>query len=114
METALQAGGADVASWIHELPSEFHDAKGGFMVESMLQVLCYLEQVKIAAKNDKEATSVLETLEQYRRLSLLKKDDDDLDQRLYNDRKVRKLVVSNLLTIILVLNTGSTLWSTVE
>ena len=114
METALPAGGADVASWIHKLPSEFQDAKGGFMVESMFLALCYLEQVKIATKNDKEATSVLEMLEQYRRLRLLKKDDDDLDQRLYNDRKVRKLVVSNLLTIILVLNTGGTLQTTVE
>ena len=80
------------------------------MAESMWLALRYLGQFK-AAGNDKEATSVPEMLEQQRRLSLLKDGDDDLDQRLYDNPKVRKLIVSNLLTIVLVLSTGSTLWS---
>ena len=114
MGTALPAGRANVAGWIQELPSEFQDAKGGFMAESMWLALRYFGQVKIAAENDKEAKSVIELLEQQRRLGLLKDGDDDLDQRLYDRPKVRKLVVSNLLTIVLVLNTGSTLWSTLK
>ena len=84
------------------------------MAESMWLALRYFGHVKIAAENDKEATSVIEMLEQQRRLSLLKDGDDDLDQRLYDRPEVRKLVVSNLLTIVLVLNTGSTLWSTLK
>ena len=113
METALPAGRANVAGWIQELPSEFQDAKGGFMAESMWLALRYFGQVKIAAGNEKETDSVFEMLEQQRRLSLLRDGDGDLDQRLYNDPKVRKLVVSNLLTLVLVLNTGSTFLSTV-
>ena len=113
METALPAGRANVAGWIQELPSELQDAKGGFMAESMWLALRYFGQVKIAAGNEKETDSVIELLEQQRRLSLLQDGDDDLDQRLYNDPKVRKLVVSNLLTLVLVLNTGSTFWSSV-
>ena len=113
MERALPAGSANVAGWIQELPSIFQDAKGGFMAGLMSLALRYFDQFEIAIGNDKEATSMREMLVQRQYLRVLQDGDGDLDQRLYENPKVRKLVVSNLLTVVLVLNTGIMLWSTV-
>ena len=114
METALPAGRANVPGWIRELPTKYQDANGGVMNDLMLLIDRYLEQVRIAAGNNEEATSVLEMLELQSRFSLLTDGDSDLDQRLHRDPEVRKQVVSNLLIVVLVLNTGSTFWSSLK
>ena len=81
------------------------------MNDMMSLAVRYFGHVERAAGNDKEATPVLEMLELQKMFSLLIDSDSDLDQRLYDDPAVRDLVVSNLLTPILVLSTGSIIYS---
>ena len=111
METALPAGRANIPGWIRELPTRYQDANGGVINDMMSLILRYFGLVRIAAGDDVEATSVHKMLELQGFFGLLTDRNSDLDQRLYIDPKVRKQVVSNLLTVVLVLKTGSTIWS---
>ena len=112
--TLLPPDGKLVDDWIQDLPIEFQDVNEGVMTALMTLTLLYFHQVDIAARNDPVASSVLEVIEQQHRFRLLIDSDGDLDQRLGDQLAVRKLVVSNLTAIVLVLSTGSALCSTLE
>ena len=113
-DTLLPADGKPVDDWIQHLPAEFQDVNEGVMKALMSLTLLYFQQVEIAAGNDPVASSVLEVIEQQNRFRILIDSDGDLDQRLGDQLKVRKLVVSILTTIVLVFSTGSALRSTLE
>ena len=74
------------------------------MNDLMRLALSYLEQIKLPAMKHRSAVSVLE--EHQHRMCLLK-DDSKLDTRLAEAPQMRKLFVSNLLSLVLLLSTGA-------
>ena len=98
------AGIRTIDHWIQDLPKEFSDVDGGIVKDLMRLALCYLEQFRLPAMKHRDAASVLE---EHRHKMCLLKDDGNLDARLAEAPKMRGLVVSNLLSLVLVLSTGA-------
>ena len=99
-----------VDDWMSAFPRTFSDVNGGAMEELMSVILRYLEEVDLAAMNHQRAIDIHEVHEYRQRLSVLKDGDRDLDRRLAKAPRVREQFVSNLIALVLVLSTGSTLF----
>ena len=113
MESNLSPAGRETTGdWIRDLPTEFQDVDEGILKAMMSLILRYFKQVRIAAGSHHRATSVRGVLEVQQRFSLFTDGDGDLDQRLNNDPAVRKLIVSDLTALVLLLSTGSIPYST--
>ena len=103
---------ASIDGWIRDLPTKFPDVNEGVMKDMMSLIARYFEQIRIAVEKHEGATSVpevLEVLEMEKKFCLWADGDGDLDRRLNDDTTVKKLIVSDLAALVLVLSTGSTL-----
>ena len=113
MESNLSPAGRETTGdWIRGLPTEFLDVDEGILKAMMSLILRYFKQVRKAASSHHRATSVDDVLEVQQWFSLFMDGDGDLDQKVNNDPRVRKHIVSDLTALVLLLSTGSIPYST--